>query len=131
MLRSVLSVLAGFFSGMVLIMPFTIISARIMLGAKSREDMMKTPPTPAYVNLNLVFNGLAAVLGGYVTARVADHSQFTHVIALASFMLVLGFVSWRVDIEKKTAEGRRFGGTLVVLGPLGALLGGWLAVRMI
>ena len=127
MLRSVLSVLAGFFSMMVLVMPFTVISARIMLGTRSREDMMKTPPTPAYVNLNLAFSGLAGILGGFVAARVATHAPMIHSGTLAGFMAVFGFFAWRQDIEKKTAEGRRFGGTLVVLGPVCALLGGWLA----
>ena len=78
MLRSVLSVLAGFLSMMVLVMPFTVISARVMLGTRSREDMMKTPPTPAYVNLNLLFSGLAAALGGFVAGRVATHAPLAH-----------------------------------------------------
>ncbi|HEX7937593.1 MAG TPA: hypothetical protein VF483_01305 [Gemmatimonadaceae bacterium] len=127
MLRSVLAILAGFLSMMVLVMPFTVITARVMLGTRTREDMMKTPPTPAYVNLNLLFSGLAAVLGGFVAGRVATHVPLGHAAVLATFMAVFGFVSWRVDIEKKTAEGRRFGGTLVVLGPVCALIGGWLA----
>jgi len=126
MLRSILSVLAGFAAIAALVMPATIISARLMLGTRSREDMMKMKPTPAYTAVSLVFSAIAGVFGGWLTARIADHAPMRHVFGLAGFMFVMGLFSFAQNLKMKTAQGRWYGGTLVVLGPASAILGGWL-----
>ena len=126
MLRSVLSVLAGFATVVVLIMPATILSARLMLGTRSREDMMKMKPTPKFIAVNLTFSAAFAVLGGFITACLATHAPMKHALALAGLMFVMGIFSFLQNLKMKTGEGRGYGLTLVILGPASALLGGWL-----
>ena len=126
MLRSVLSVIAGFAAIMLLVMPATILSARIMLGTRSRADMMTMTPTPAYMTVNLAFSALFAIVAGYLTAWIAGRSPMAHAAALAAVMFVMGIVSFRQNLKMKTSQGRSYSGTLVVLGPVCALIGGWL-----
>jgi hypothetical protein len=126
MLRSILSVVAGFAVIMLLIMPATILSARIMLGTRSREDMMTMTPTPAYMSVNFAFSALFAVVGGYVAAWIAGRLPIQHAAGLAALMFLMGIVSFRQNLKMKTSQGRVYSGTLVVLGPICALIGGWL-----
>ena len=126
MLRSVLSVLAGFAATAALIMPATILSARLMLGTRSREDMMKMKPTPAFTAVNLTFSTVFAVGGGFLTAWIAGHAPLRHAGALAGLMFVMGLFSFLQNVKMKTSEGRGYSGTLVILGPTCALLGGYL-----
>ena len=126
MLRSILSVLAGFAAIAALIMPATIISARLMLGTRSREDMMKMKPTPAFTAVNLAFSVVFGVLGGFLTAWIAGHAPLKHALALAGLMFVMGIFSFLQNLKMKTSEGRGYGATLIILGPACALFGGWL-----
>ena len=126
MLRSILSVLAGFAAIAALIMPATIISARLMLGTRSREDMMKMKPTPAFTAVNLAFSAVFGVLGGFLTAWIAGHAPLKHALALAGLMFVMGIFSFLQNLKMKTSEGRGYGAMLIILGPACALLGGWL-----
>jgi hypothetical protein len=126
MLRSILSVLAGFAAIAALIMPTTILSARLMLGTRSREDMMKMKPTPAFTAVNLAFSAAFGVLGGFLTAWIAGHAPLKHAGALAGLMFVMGIFTFLQNLKMKTSEGRGYSGTLVILGPACALLGGWL-----
>jgi hypothetical protein len=127
MLRSVLAVLAGFFAMALLTMPATIIASRVMLGTKSREDMIRMTPTPPYLAVNLTFSALFAALGGYITSWIGQ--SLLDVYVLAALMFVLGLVSARQNMQQKTSQGRWYGITLVILGPLSALVGGWLQSR--
>jgi hypothetical protein len=126
MLRSVLSVLAGFVAIAALIMAATILSARLMLGTRCREDMMKMKPTPAFTAVNLAFSAVFGVFGGFLTAWIAGRAPMRHALALAGLMFVMGIFSFLQNMKMKTSEGRGYGGTLVILGPVCALLGGWL-----
>ena len=107
-------------------MPATIISARLMLGTRGREDMMKMKPTPAFTAVNLVFSAVFGVCGGFLTAWIAGHAPLKHALALAGLMFVMGIFSFLQNLKLKTSEGRGYSGTLVILGPACALLGGWL-----
>jgi len=129
MLRSILSILAGFAAMALLIMPATIISARLMLGTRSREDMMKIKPTPKFIAVNLVYSALFAGFGGWLTATLADHAKMKHAFALAGLMFAMGLFSFLQNLKLKTSEGRAYSGSLVILGPASALLGGWLQTR--
>lgn len=129
MLRSILCILAGFAAMAALIMPATILSARLMLGTRSREDMMKMKPTPKFIAVNLVFSALFGVFGGWLTATLADHSKMKHVYALGGLMFVMGIFSFLQNVKMKTTEGRGYSGSLVILGPVAAILGGWLATH--
>src|SRR4051812_46933486 len=116
MLRNIVAVLAGFLAMMVLTMPATIVAARVMLGTRSREEMMRMTPTPSYLAVNLTFSAVFAALGGYITSQIGQ--SFTTVYAFAALMFVAGFLSARQNERQKTSQGRRYSWTLVVLGPV-------------
>lgn len=124
MLRSVLSVLAGFASMTVLVMVATIVSARLMLGTRGREDMMKMKPTPAFTAVNLVYSGAFAVFGGFLTAAIAGRAPLNHALALAGLMFVMAIFSSITTRGSNQPKG--YGVALMILGPAGAVLGGYL-----
>jgi hypothetical protein len=126
MLRSVLSVLAGFAAMAALIMAATILSARLMLGTRGRADLMKMKPTPAFMAVNLAYSAAFGVLGGFLTAWLAGRAPLPHALALAGLMFVMGIFSFLQNMKMKTSEGRGYGATLIILGPACALFGGWL-----
>ncbi len=129
MLRSILSVLGGFVITAACVMIGTIVTARLMLGTRSREDMMKMTPTPKYIAVNLVYSAAFAVLGGFLTAQFAGHDPIPHALVLAGLMFVLGLMSFLQGLKQKTPQGRGYSATLVILGPVSAILGGWLRSR--
>ena len=126
MFRSVLSVIAGFVAVAVLVMPATIISARLLLGVRGRQQMMTMKPTPGFITVNLVFSLVFAVFGGFLTALIAGRARMQHAGALAALMFVTGILSFLQNVKMKTSEGRVYSGSLVILGPTGALLGGYI-----
>ena len=127
MLRSILSVLAGFASMAVLVMVATIVAARLMLGTRGREDMMKMKPTPAFTAVNLGYSAAFAVVGGFLTARLAGHAPMNHALALAGLMFFMGIFSFFQSAGSN--QPKWYGLTLIVLGPACATLGGWLQQR--
>ena len=128
MFRSIGSIIAGFVVIALLVMPMTIVTARIMLGTRSREDMMRMTPTPAYTVVNLAFSAVAGVCGGYLTGWLAGRAPLAHAAGLAAVMFVTGLGSFLQNVKGKTSQGRAYSGTLVILGPVSALIGGWLRV---
>jgi hypothetical protein len=125
MLDNALAVLAGFFAIALLTMPATIVAARLMLGTRSREDMMRMTPTPPYLAVNLTFSAVFAAVGGYITATIA-RSSMGPVYALAALMFVLGVASAKQNVKMKTSQRRWYSNTLVILGPTFVIIGGLL-----
>lgn len=124
MLRSILSVLAGFAAMTGLVMAATIVSARLMLGIRGREEMMKVKPTPKFIAVNLVYSAAFAVLGGFLTAFVAGRAPLSHAFALAGLLLIMAIFSHFQ--AAKSNQPKWYGFLLMLLGPACALLGGWL-----
>lgn len=124
MLNSVLAVLGGFVAMTALIMIATIIAARVMLGTRGREDMMKMKPTPAFTAVNLIYSAAFAILGGFITARIAHHAPLQHALALAAVMFAMAVFSF--FLQRKSNEPRWYGVVLMILGPVCASLGGYL-----
>ena len=124
MLRSVLSVLAGFAAMAVLIMVATIVASRLMLGTRGREEMMKAKPTRAFITVNLVYSAAFAIFGGFLTACIATHAPLKHALVLAGLMFFMGIFSFFQTAGSN--QPKWYGLTLVVLGPACAVLGGWL-----
>lgn len=124
MIRSILSILAGYAAMAILIMVATIVSAKLMLHAESMESMMSLKPTPAYIAVNLAYSSVFAVIGGFLTAVIARRAPLVHTGVLAAAMMVLAVVS--LDQTEGTQAPRWYGITLIALGPLCALIGGYL-----
>ena len=126
MMRSLLSILAGYAVMVVLVIPATVIAVKVMLPATAMQSAMKLKPTTAYLAVNLIYSGLFAVVGGLVTGGLARRAPLAHAGALAVLMLLMGLVSFFQS--KGTQQPAWYGVALMVLMPLGALLGGFLQI---
>lgn len=102
MIRSIGAVVAGFAAMTILVMVGTTlwVMLRVPGGMASMRDRMKsgeampTPP-PSYYAYNFIVGLFAAMVGGWLTARIATTAQTGHLIALAIAVLVMGLVSAR------------------------------------
>ena len=124
MIRSSLAVLAGFTAMAIGVMVATAIAVKVMLHAPDLRSAMSLKPTPGYLAVNLIYSSLFAALGGFITASVAARLPMNHVLALAGLLFVMSMVSFL----QSTASGqpRWYGFVLMLLGPVCALLGGYL-----
>jgi len=77
MLRSILSVIAGFIAIAILISVLTTIAVTVMLGGDYAA------PTTPYVIVNFIYGAACAVVGGYLTALIAKRKAVPHAAALA------------------------------------------------
>src|SRR5437868_3420366 len=60
---------------------------------RSGAGMSGPPPSMRYYASNIALSLVAAMVGGWLTARIASHAIAGHLIALAAVVLVMGFVS--------------------------------------
>ena len=123
--RSILAVVAGYFTMAIGIVLATLAAVFFMLA-----DPTSTVPTPAYLAVNLVYSGFFATLGGYVAALVARQSEYRHASAFAGFMIVLSVVTFLVS-GGASGEGQPVWYPYVILaiGIGGIYLGAWVRVR--
>ncbi len=85
-LRSVLSVLTGFVVFYALQGGCTYLSSHVL-------QMNFDTPTRGYLLANIAYTLLAALIGGYVAARVAPRAPFVHGLVTALLMLPLAILN--------------------------------------
>ena len=124
MIRSVLSILAGYVLMAVLIMVATVVSARLMLHVSGVDEMRTMKPTVTYMIVNLGYSGVFAVLGGFAAAALAKRAPLIHALILAVIMIGMGIALMFSNTGNE--EPGWYSRALLVLGPGGALLGGYL-----
>ncbi len=93
LIRSVLAVLGGFATMMILVGTATAVAVRLMLTTAIPGTMPQ--PTPAYLAINLAYSGLFALIGGYATGFLAGRAPFAHCVALAGLTLLMGVLSMK------------------------------------
>ena len=120
--RSVGSVVAGLGAATVVVVVMTWVAVVLMFGG----DMTADPTTP-YLAINLAYSFGAAVLGGWVAARIAAHRPFLHAGIVAAVMLVLAVLGDGGPPDAGVPAW--YGPGVGTLGAAGALVGGWLRVR--
>lgn len=123
MLRSVGAVLAGFVVATIVVGVATVVTVMVMLPDAGPGAM--PVPTPKYLAVNLGYSFAAAVLGGWLAARLAGRAPLGHGMAVGTVMLVLGFVT--AALPSDGVQGSQPGWYLYVmpvLGWIGATLGG-------
>jgi len=81
--RSVLAVLAGYLAMAAVIIALTLLCVRLL-------HLQSGHPTGPYLVLSLALSFAAAVLGGWVAAKVAGYRPLEHGVALGALILVLG-----------------------------------------
>ncbi len=124
MIRSLLSVLAGFVVMAVLVSLATVVAVKTMLHVSDLRTAMNERPTPAYLAVNVIYSALFAAVGGYVTASIAGRAPLLHAAALAALMFVMSLVSFCKSAG--TSQPPWYGVTLMLLAPTAALLGGYM-----
>jgi hypothetical protein len=86
-----------------------------------------TNAAPAnYVLLSLVWTVAAAVLGGYISARIAGSHEFPHAAAVGLLIVALGFVSMR---QEGASRPGWYQITIAGCGPISAMIGA--AIRLL
>jgi hypothetical protein len=125
--RSILAVLAGFCTIVLLVIAATAVTVKLILGG---GDPAALQTTPTYLGINLAYSALAAVLGGYFAGRLARRAALTHAGVLAGIIFLMGVMS----LVGSGGRGERgqpgwYPYILTALGPIGIIAGGWVARR--
>ena len=130
MLHGMLSVLAGFIAMSVVVMAGTMVllAALVPGGLAAIKTMRDNPsamprPTPRYYALNIILSLIAAMLGGFVTAKLAGPPVRTYLMALATLILVMGLVSAFKNVRGMT-QPLWYKVLIPVIGVVGVMLGG-------
>jgi hypothetical protein len=113
--RSVVGVLFG----------FGVFFAIVRMLSAFAGSMSNTAPGN-YLLLSLTLTVVAAVLGGYVTARIAGAHEFPHAAAVGLLIIAMGFISMR---EEGAARPDWYQITLAGCGPISAMIGA--AIRLL
>lgn len=96
MLRSILSVLAGYAVIVIVVMVVTFVSIPFFTSVNEPQtNWGQTAVTlgSAWYAFEIVYSAIAGFAGGIVTAIVARRSPVQHVFALAGLMLAMGVAS--------------------------------------
>ena len=121
MIRSVLAVLAGYLGTSLLVL--VLFGTLGAFWPQVFADRTMTPP-PSMMAVTLFFSLVAAIAGGFLTASVARRAELAHVLALMGLMVVM----WVVSIPSARGQATGYRLALLVIGPLGAWLGGRLGI---
>ena len=128
--RSFLAVLSGYLVLAVAVVVMTPVAVWLFIPA---ELLKQRPPayTDAYIVSNFIYSFAAAVLGGWVTARMAPKSPLAHAGALAGVMAIfaLGDILAKGAPEAVSQQPLWYGWAVALTGAAGALAGGWLRGR--
>ena len=118
-LRSILAVFSGFLTMAVAVMLLTPLAVKLMhqkVGA----------PTSGYLAVNVAYSLLAAVAGGFVTARIALSHPLLHGVLLAAFMCAMGALSY---VRNRGMQPLWYQVLLFFVPPLCAIAGAALGTR--
>ena len=117
--RSVGSVVAGLAAATLTVVIMTWIVVQLML-----DGDMAAAPTTAYLGVNLAYSLFAAVLGGWLAARIAAHKPVLHAGVVGAVMLLLALAG-DADPPQGGVPGW-YNPAVGVIGAVGALIGGFL-----
>ena len=132
-MRSIICVVAGFVVMMAIVTAGTAAATELIVegGLFAAATGPRTALPPTYFAANLVVSAMGAVLGGWVTARMAPSREMAHVAALAALMLIMTVPGLLGYGEHQTGQPAWYLYALPVLGVGGVLLGGWMRSRVI
>jgi peptidoglycan/LPS O-acetylase OafA/YrhL len=100
MLQGVGAVVAGFVAMTIVVMAgsMALMAAFVPGGLAAMKTMRDNPstmpkPTPRYYVMNITLSLVAAMLGGWLTGRIAGPQPQNYLVALAVVILAMGLVS--------------------------------------
>jgi len=118
-----LALIAGFLSMALLVALATAILTKFVpewVGGKGQ-------PRSGYIFVNLGYSLAAAMVGGYVTAWIAQTNQLIHALVLALIVLLLAALS---ALQQRGQQPVWYQLTLIALTPAGVVIGGFLRLRI-
>jgi hypothetical protein len=125
-LRSAGAVISGIVCLLVVVTAGTIAATALFIPGGLRAAMDPAAPpqlTTSYLSANIAVSLLAAILGGWVTARLAPAAPQSHVLVLAVLALGAAIPS---ATSPALGQPRWYGLVIGIVGVGGILLGGWL-----
>jgi hypothetical protein len=133
MMRSIICVVAGFVVVMAVWMAGTAAATELIVegGLFGAATGPRSELPPEYFAANLVMSGMGAMLGGWVTARLAPSAEMAHVLALAALMILMSLPGVLGYGESQMDQPTWYVYALPVFGVSAAILGGWLRSRVV
>ena len=133
MMRSIICVVAGFIVVMVVVTAGTAATTELIVpGGLFGAAAAPATELPAnYFAANLTVSIMAAVLGGWVTARMAPSREMLHVLALSGLIILMSIPGIMGYDQSQVVQPVWYVYLLPVLGVGGVLLGGWLRSRVV
>ena len=121
--HSFLALFAGFASMAVLVGVATAVLV------KRVPEWVGTPgqPRAGYVFVNLGYSFAAAMVGGYVTAWLAQGNPLIHALALAIIVLLMSALS---ALQQRGQQPIWYQLTLTALTPVGVFVGGLIRLKI-
>ena len=105
---------------------FIVFIAIVRMLAALAGSLSPDAPAMGYLMLSLIWSIAAAVLAGYITARIAGSHEFPYSAALGLLMVVAGVISMRQEGISKPGWYQI---TIAGCGPVSAMIGA--ALRML
>lgn len=127
MIRSGLSILAGFAAMTVCVIGFTLAAMAVLYPGQPIDAPID--PSTGWIAVNLAYSLAAAVAGGWVTAKIATRSPLGHAAALALIVLAMAVVGRFTGGSATGAQPGWYAVAVSAVGVAGVLLGGWMAAR--
>ena len=129
-MRSLIAVIAGFVVVMVVLVAGTAgIAALIIPGGL--DAARTTMPPPTYIAAHLLVSAMSALLGGWVTARMAPDREMLHVLPLAALVFLKSVPALVGYGNPDGLQPTWYVYTLPVVSVAAAILGGWLRSRVV
>jgi hypothetical protein len=127
MLRSVFAVILGYLAAVLLVVAGLGLAGMLFLPPPGRP--YGPGVSPAYLIANVLVSIAAAVVGGLTAGIVARRSPILHASALAAIMFIVGIASMVASGGAAPGQPAWYPLAIAVIGPVGALVGGWLQQR--
>lgn len=132
-MRSIICVVAGFVVVMAVWLAGTAAATELIVegGLFGAATGPRSELPPEYFAANLVMSAMGAMLGGWVTARMAPAAEMAHVLALAVLIVLMSLPGLLGYGESQADQPVWYIYSLPVLGVGAAILGGWLRSRVV
>ena len=134
MLQSILSVIVGYGVMTIIVMIGTVAAAAALLqGGLAAMRSAQGPPTPSknYLYANLAISLVAAIVAGWIAARMAPSAPFLHAAALAVLVAAMSTLTSRTQKSQYARQPYWYPRTIAILGVIGVLIGGFVELRSV
>jgi hypothetical protein len=125
MLRSILAIAAGYAIMVVIVVVGTAAAAALLSETSTTADGTMPLGSRGYMAANLTSSVLAALAGGFTTARMIGPRSLPHVLALAGIVAAFGIGSALAG----TGQPGWYAWVIPVVGVVGVLAGGHIGAR--